>query len=452
MPNVDPKAREQIRTSARDAAYNGSDADLWRDWLALVDSLRVPRADALALLERDGLRWFARFCFAEGLRDEGIAAYERLFLPDTPDAEDDPITEPAVRAIVAKQRAEGGVAGRVAAVVFAGEAEHYLHAVRDARGNVGVVEAWPRFAAIDPDGYASLQVIVADAEAAIGAPDYALDRLRALARRYHSFADFHAALARHARAAGLIDEAERHERAAAKRAVPPAEGRSPDYDALEAAFVAAPGLTLLPGDGPHVYGNDGGGNAIATPACPGCGVPILLLATIDTADAVARGCSTLSPLVERLPRLPILHCDNCQFMFALPDYRVAEDGRRVEVFSHGTIGRNATFDSTKRPAAQAARLVEPERLPGPVPDDEPWAAVEFLQNQRTAGPQVGGAPQPINSPRPRFCPSCDAPMIFYAAWCEAEAFEPNVIVNPDGYCYWFACPACRILSTDLDNS
>ena len=74
----------------------------------------------------------------------------------------------------------------------------------------------------------------------------------------------------------------------------------------------------------------------------------------------------------------------------MPDYRVSEDGRRIDVYNAMLKLRNPTFDSDKCPAAQCAKLVAPE-VPAVEPGGDPWEAADFIDRQRYAGPQVGGA-------------------------------------------------------------
>ena len=438
MSEVDPEQRTLIRRKARDAANNGSNMALWRDFRATVAQLGMPMDVAISQIHREAHRWYARFCFEEGLDDEGIVAYENLVKDN-----------------------------KTGKWVFEPEAERYLLAVQAARGSAGVIEAFKPFEQIDADGYPSLHRVVADAEAKLGRLDAAVARMRTVTSRYDDDGHNHAALARHLLAAGQVDEAQRHVVAAAKRGVVEApaelkqsgpsvdelrrirdEHATPDENALLEAFVRQPGLTMLPAPqgmaSPHMYG----GGDMDPPDCPGCGRKILLLATIDTAAAAAQE-PTLAPFVATMPRLPILHCDNCQIMFAWPSYRIAEDGRRIEIFRFASLGQgNTTFDSDKVLTPQPAQLVAPT----PPTKSDPWDAAQQLDQQRWSGPQIGGAPRPINQPRRMFCPQCDAEQIFYAAVCETNAFATPVVVNPDGYMYFFACPRCRIISTVLDNT
>jgi hypothetical protein len=427
-----------IRQQAREAIYNGTNADLWRQWRSSVAELGVPLHDAIELLNREGLRWYGRFAFDEGLGDEGIKAYEKLL--------------------------EGNSSEEW---IFSQDAVRYLQEVEARSGPQAVLDAYAAFEKIDPKGYPMVQRLVADAQAKLGRTDAALARMREVTARYHIDGENHAALARHALAAGLGDEARRSLVAAAKRGVvsPPEPShrvnldagdlkrvadqyQTPDEDALVEAFVRSPGLTMLPAAegeaSPHVYG----GGELQLPACPGCRVTLMLIASIDSAAAASHE-PTLAPLVKTLPRLPIMHCANCQFMFSLPDYLVWEDARRIEIYNWMSLGRsNAIFDKPNTLTRQAAILVTPK----PVASGDAYDAANELDRQRWSGPQIGGAPRPINQPRRRFCPRCDAEQIFYAAICEANAFTTPVIVNPDGYMYFFACPACRIISTDLDNT
>jgi hypothetical protein len=434
VATVDPKHRTLICQKAQTAAHRGMDAALWQDWRATVASLRIPYDVAVGLLDRDAQRWYARFCFDHGLDDEAIAAYEMLL--------------------------EGNSEGQW---IFEGEAERYLNMVGQRRGPAAVVAAYARFAAIDPDSYPQLHRVIADAEATLGRIDAAVQRMRAVTARYHVDGQNHAALARHLLAGGHDDEAKSRFIAAAKRGVIAAPAgierlgikkadlsrikdqyATPDLDELLIAFLRKPGRTLVPtagdADAPHVYE----GGALEPPACPGCGKTILLLATIDTATAAVQE-PTLAPLARTLPLLPILHCDNCQLMFASPDFRIAEDGRRIEVYNHQALKRwNAIFNSVKVLTPRPAQLVAPT----PPTSKVSYEAGDELDRQRNSFPQIGGAPRPINQPQRRFCPRCDAEQVFYAAVCETT----SIVVNPDGYAYFFACPACRVISTMLDNS
>src|SRR5262249_20094232 len=146
---------------------------------------------------------------------------------------------------------------------------------------------------------------------------------------------------------------------------------------------------------------------------------------------------------------PIPHCRYCQLMFSNPEYRVSEDGRRIEIFNVKPSGAPVhVFDVSGPIVRQFAKLAEPKRSRSSDPDQ----AFDLLEKQRHSGPQVGGVPCWINEPTRRFCPVCDREQSLYAAAKETEAFDTHISLNPDGYIYFFACARCRVVSTSIDNS
>ena len=386
-----------------------------------------------SLLSREELRWYARFCFDQGLTEHGIDAYERLV--------------------------EGNAA---AEWIYEQEAASYLAAVRAVRGAIGMVEAFDRFPRGDGPMYPDLQLLVADAEVEIKRSEEALARIRAVTNRHHDAGRCHAALARHAFACGNLDESRRHFLAAARRGVTLTDGldlqrlgisaddltmlaaasKPPSMELSLSEFCRNPGLTLLPSSkpSPHVFG----GEEFEMAHCPGCNRPISLVASLDATSE-----PLLAPFAATLPKLPIPHCRHCALMFLEPDYRVSDDGRRIEVFNvKPSRGPMNAFEVSGPIVRQFGKLAEPKRSRS----TDPVKAVELLEKQRHSGPQVCGAPQWINEPRRRFCPRCDQEQLFYAAASETEAFDTHVVFNPDGYIYFFACPGCRIISTSVDNS
>jgi hypothetical protein len=430
---ITPEEQKRIRQQANRAAYGGAEPGPWRKWRDLIGGLGISSHEASRLLPRESLRWYARFCFENGLTEDGITAYELLL--------------------------EGNVDAQW---IYDQEARRYLDAVRSIAGPAGVVRAFDRFARIAGDAFPEEQLVAAEAEAELGRPDAALERMRSVTSHYHESGRHHAALARHLFSTGDLDESRKHLTAAAKRGTLDhatidlqrlgltasdlqqlaSRYRVPSVEESVAAFVSDPGLTLLPSKrpSPHSYGGD----EFEMPPCPGCHRPITLIATVD-----AKSEPSLSRFAETLPRLPIPHCRGCQLMFHSPDYVVSEDDRRIELFNvHPLFTPGEVFAPGKPLVRQFAKLARPRRLKSA----SPTKAFDHLEEQQYLGPQFGGAPPWINDPRRRFCPRCDEEQVFYAAACETEGFKTPVSLNPDGYIYFFACIPCRIIRTSIDNT
>ena len=433
MGVIGPEEQKKLRQQAGKAAYAGAEPGPWRKWRGQLDVLGISSQDACRLLPRESLRWYARFCFENGLTADGIAAYELLLDGNTQ-----------------------------ADWLFEREVKQFLDAVRALAGPTGILRAAERFQGIARDHFPEVQRAAAEAEAELGRPGKAADRMRSVCSSDHEDGRNHLVLARNAFSAGAFDESRRHLIAAAKRGVLdhhgidlPGVGLSPsELDALAsrfrvptieqsvATFVADPGLTLLPSKkrSPHTYAGD----EFETPSCPGCNHSISLIATIDTTSE-----PSLSKFAEAIPTLPILHCRWCALMFHSPDYVIVEGGGRIELWGVQPGFRPSDVFPPRGPLTrQYARLAEPRRLKNP----SPVKAFNHFEKQRALGPQIGGSPPWINEPRRRFCPRCDEEQRFYAAVCETGAFDTPVSLNPDGYVYFFACIACRIISTSIDNT
>ena len=455
---------KSLSSAALAAGRRGPDRNAWDEWLDRANRSEIPFDEILPSLKRESLRWLAKYCFATGETELGIAAYTQLLDANWEVREK---REPVAPWKLSEDVERHFDRRQSPAWIYSAQAVDFIAAVREVSGPQAAIAAAERVLRFDPIAYPDIQRHAAIIELETNLAANALRRLEPVVQRDHASGSSHEAYARVLAAVGQPQRARHHFIAAAKRGVVPNDSAAtrpaeitiaelkrlryahalPALDVLETAFVRNPGHTLLPSDDasdtPHIYA---GGN-IAMPPCPKCDHALTLVAEIEVADAAAHEAS-LAPLIGQIERLPIVHCRYCQLMFSNPDYALSEDGTSLANFGPpmSRMG-NSIFKPARELQRQPARLAAVQ-ITGP---DASSVAAD-IDDLRHSGPQIGGLPRPINQPRRRFCPKCDAEQLFYAAYNESEAFKTPLTINPDGYVYFFICPACRIISTDLDNT
>jgi hypothetical protein len=436
-----PEERERARVAkglaeaaaayAKQGSYEGAKGPWWRVWRAIERARGHRLREALAPLKPEARRWFALWSFAQGRAREGSTAY-RAYL-----------AEP----------------GRIGP--FDRENAVYLEHVASRGDAARVVRVADELMAKTPHG-GLVPLIVLKALISLG-------DVAALAARYPrpAGATLHDgdAWAPHAMAqasAGHAREADDALTMCAKLGVGSsrdtslldvllatlsvssdewARRRGPwDYpkDDRHAKWLADRGLRPEPTSEPSAHAF--GGDDLTMPPCPGCAHRMHALYVVEVAAVPA--------LQARLPGwrwLPLVGCLDCCLWLTRRDFRVDQDGRRVEIVG---VSANAASlaelgKAVGEPLAPIARQSVTLRAIDPAAPPE---------SDRT---QIAGEPDWVQDFERPFCPLCHDEMTFVAALGSdhRSGLVPELMINNgSGYQYHFACAPCGTLAVFGQNT
>ena len=401
---------------ARQATNHGAAGDWWQIWRDIQDLRNKPLTEALDELTPEGRRWYAKWAFANGRKDEGLAAY-------------------------ATYLANPGRFGP-----FSDETVVYLdHLLQDAR-HPDVLEIVDALA-VRYDDLPLEQMCAARALAALGKHREAIGRVRSARERHpdagslwaleaillHQTGDTAAAQTALGECLRLPLEDPRLLQELREVLGPMAGGPEEGVAGTAAHGSAAtprpwaenPGWRPVPSDRPtpHHYG----GETFRMPACAGCGHPIRQWFVFDLRE--------IPVLRERLPAwalFPLLGCADCTVHMGRHDYEVDLETLEVRLVNVGiSVTRFGKACDTLPPIPQ--QFVGLEDGTG---EDDGWEH-----------PQIGGVPNWTQQPERVFCRGCRSEMVFVGAMASTIGFEPYVPINNEsGFQYHFGCGNCRTIS------
>ena len=413
---------------AKRAAYHGAKGPWWRVWRAIERARGHDLRAAIATLNADGRRWYAKWSFARDRAREGRVIY-RTYL------------------------AAPGEIGP-----FDSDNAVYLRSVAPNADTAAILREADALNAKTSSAHDEVEGVVLEALLDRGAKD-------ALAARYAEpgATKQHdgAAWARHAIALAKSGDRARAE-AALETCAKLGLGRrdtlvmkrlletfgldesewsartgahAPAED-FAARWKANPPLRVEPtqDDSPHAFGGDD----FTMPACPGCGHAMHAFFTIDVAAV-----DDLRARIPSWPKLPLVGCIDCCLWLVRRDFAIDHTARRVDVI--GVAASGEQLASLGKPYSTLAPIArQPIALRRPKEDE--------LGTDRT---QIGGEPDWVQDDERVICPRCRDAMRFVAAlgttW--RSGLVPEITINNgSGYQYHFACDRCAVLSVFGQNT